>query len=135
MKRLALIAASLFLLANCPDPAVAHVYKKIGPNICKANWQTVEGNEKQIRCMANWFGVNADFSVSVARCESGLRYNAVSPSGTYRGTWQWGPTWENSARPHMLPNMPNTTPFDGRRATIVTMRYVKHYGWGAWSCA
>lgn len=124
-------SCSLLMLAS---PSQAHVVKPVNPNQCVYNWKYVGENAKQIRCFAAYFGIPGDFAVSVASCESGLRYNAVSPSGTYRGTWQWGPTWEGSARPHMFPGR-DASPFHGRYATIVTMRYVSHYGWGAWSCA
>lgn len=124
-------SCSLLILAG---PIEAHTFRTIGPKVCQRNWRTVAGNESQIKCMANYFGVPADYAASVARCESGFRYNAVSPSGTYRGTWQMGPMFENN-RPHMLPKLPKASPFQGRHATIFVMRYAKHYGWSAWACS
>lgn len=129
------------MTAECRiDSASAHTLRPVYASTCQANWRTVEGNERQIRCFAAWFGVNADFAVSVARCESGLRANAYNPAGPYVGTWQWwfdgqGHGSWYSHRPHFLPGLPGATPWNGRYSTIVTMRYVRHYGWGAWGCA
>jgi hypothetical protein len=136
MKRtLFLLAVVVLVLATCGTPAYAHVIKPVYANTCTANWKTIAGNEKQIRCFASYFGVDPNKAVSVASCESGLRWNATSASGTYRGTWQYGPVWEDIL-PHYLPQHPNESPYHGRRATIVTMRYVRHLGnWSPWSCA
>lgn len=129
-----LLLVALLSLSLCPSDAQAHVYKKIGPNQCKRNWKTVEGNRSQIICIGNLWDANVDHALQIAECESGFRWNAVSPSGTYRGTWQMGPMFEGN-RGHMLPGLPNASPFGGRHATIFFYRYSMHYGTSAWACA
>lgn len=148
MKRVALIVAAMFVLGATPDAAIAHVTNPVYASTCKFDWHTVTGNEKMIRCFANYFDLNADKAEGIARCESGLQFNPGnrtwnphSYSGHY-GTWQYaGGTW-NGVKGHYLPNVANASPLNARHATIVTMRYVKHNigegdanPWHPWTCS
>jgi hypothetical protein len=128
---LAVLVALPLVVAQSTE---AHVGHKIGPNQCQRNWKSVEGNRSQIICIGRLWGADVDHALKIAGCESGYRWNAVSPSRTYRGTWQMGPMFEGN-RDHMLPGLPNASPFGGRHATIFFYRYAEHFGTSAWACA
>lgn len=135
MVRRALIVT---LIASCglftlASPTAAHTIKPVSPNQCVFNWTYPGENEKQIRCFSRYFGVDENKAVAVARCESGLRYNATS-SGGHKGTWQYADSTWQGVLPHYFPGR-HPSPYHGRAATIVTMRYVLHGGWSPWSCA
>ncbi|MBV8526779.1 MAG: transglycosylase SLT domain-containing protein [Candidatus Dormibacteraeota bacterium] len=71
-----------------------------------------------IRAAAAKYGVNGDWMVSIAECESGLRPNAVNPRGPYIGLFQflqstftanggtniWDPTDQANVTAKMLAN-------------------------------
>jgi len=58
---------------------------------------TKERVEKEIREQAELFGVDQDRAVALAKCESGLRWDAKNPNSTARGVMQYliG-TWEET---------------------------------------
>lgn len=92
-----------------------------------------------IRCTAKRFGIDPDYAIRVARCESGLRPHAIGGTndlyyGLYQhridlwpGRWQWvgrHPRWEVA-----------NDPLDPHANALVTMRMVRAVGWGPWECA
>jgi hypothetical protein len=81
--------------------------------------------KQQIR--AAWGG-NDRRAIRVARCESSLNPKAVSPSGTYRGLWQFSrATWADYDGPGTDPIKVNA-----RRQTEVAYRLFLDRGWQPW---
>lgn len=87
-----------------------------------------------IRCHAGVTpGVDADTSLAVASCESGLRWWAVGPSGTYVGIFQHHRGyWPGRAEAYGLPGASWTDPF---AQVHVSHGMVGDGGWGPWACA
>ena len=92
-----------------------------------------------ITCAADRWPVpgGADQAVCVARRESGLVPTASSPTGEYVGLFQhsaaaWPDRYTEWTRPVW---QLKENPFNGRTASVVTMRMVNADGWGPWSGA
>jgi len=92
-----------------------------------------------IQCAADRWSVpgGADKAICIARRESGLVPTASSPSGEYVGLFQhsaaaWPDRFSEWTRPVW---QLKENPFNGRTASIVTMRMVNATGWGPWSGA
>lgn len=95
---------------------------------------------RMIGCAVDRYGGDASQTEAVGRCESGLNERAVSSSGTYRGVFQYGPMWNSAANTYWRPewgarHVQVPSVFNGRAQVLVTVRYVRAHGWGAWSCA
>lgn len=73
------------------------------------------------------YGWEVEFAVRVARCESGLRPEAISRSGKYHGVFQIG--WDASS------GIPVEQLYNYRYniETAIDMRI--DHGWGRWECA
>lgn len=55
--------------------------------------------ESMIRKYASEYGADAEVMISIAKCESGFRPDAVSPSGAYHGMYQFvASTWQSNRR-------------------------------------
>jgi hypothetical protein len=92
-----------------------------------------------ITCAADRWPVpgGADKAICIARRESGLVPTASSPTGEYVGLFQhsaaaWPDRYAEWTRPVW---QLKENPFNGRTASVVTMRMVNADGWGAWSGA
>lgn len=79
-------------------------------------------------------------ALSVARCESGFRPDAVG--GDNLGLFQhkaryWPVRFHNLIERFPLRRSWGLSPsaFNGRTNAIVTALYVRRWGWSAWSCA
>lgn len=105
-----LAAAALAVTLGYPAPADAHDVKKVKRAI-RIAWQ---GNDKR--------------AIRVAKCESSLNPRAVSPSGKYRGLWQFDrATWKAYGGPGKDPIKVNA-----RRQTEVAWRLFADRGWQPW---
>lgn len=92
-----------------------------------------------IRCTAKRFGIDPDYAIGVARCESSLNPRAVGGTNDryyglfqhrldlWQGRWEWvgvHPRWRVA-----------NDPLDPHANALVTMRMAKAVGWGPWECA
>ena len=68
-------------------------------------------------------------ALNVAWCESRMRGDAVSPTGTYKGLFQMGPK-EFAANRH--PDHPDI--FDRKANSIAAYNLYLDRGWQPWSC-
>lgn len=85
-----------------------------------------------IRKYAAEYGANADVMVSIARCESGFNANAVSPSGSYKGIYQFvTSTWQSNRREMGLDDNPNLM-FNLEEAIKTAAFKMGRDGYGAW---
>lgn len=58
---------------------------------------TVEQVKEEIRIQSKQFGVNTQFALELADCESGFYYKAKNPNSTARGVYQYLiATWETT---------------------------------------
>lgn len=139
-----LLLVALLSLSLCPSDAQAHVYKKIGPNVCKGNWGNPAGAENVVRCLSNYFGADTPVVLKIVECESGFSASAANGASSAGGLFQYlEGTWNNEHhRPHGLPGRPNASRFNGRYASIVAIRYMVHewrdgHGWpyGPWQAS
>jgi len=96
-------------------------------------------SSRLITCAADRWPVpgGADEAICIARRESGLVPTASSPTGEYVGLFQhsaaaWPDRYAEWTRPVW---QLKENPFNGRTASVVTMRMVNADGWGAWSGA
>jgi len=92
-----------------------------------------------ITCAADRWPVpgGADKAICIAQRESGLVPTASSPTGEYVGLFQhsaaaWPDRYTEWTRPVW---QLKENPFNGRTASVVTMRMVNADGWGPWSGA
>jgi hypothetical protein len=109
-RLIAIVAASLLFVGASSPPAGAHDVAKVKRQI-RVAWQ---GNDRR--------------AIRVAKCESSLDPKAVSPSGTYRGLWQFDkPTWKAYGGP-------GDDPIDvgARKQTEVAWRLYQDRGWDPW---
>jgi hypothetical protein len=109
-RPLAAIATAVLLATAAPPPAEAHDVKRVKRAI-RIAWQ---GNDRR--------------AIRVAKCESSLNPKAVSPSGTYRGLWQFDrATWKAYGGPGNDP-----IKVGARRQTEVAWRLFVDRGWQPW---
>jgi soluble lytic murein transglycosylase-like protein len=66
-----------------PTPAPQHTQSVVIPPVASGDVVSI------IRAAAARWGVSGDWMVKIAECESGLRPNAVNPSGPYYGLFQF----------------------------------------------
>lgn len=85
-----------------------------------------------IRKYAAQYGANAELMIAIARCESGLRSDAVSPSGAYRGIYQFvASTWISNRK--AMGEDPNTALMFDVEESIKTAAFkMGRDGYGAW---
>jgi hypothetical protein len=138
--------AAFSLLAACPalaSPAGTHVppQRVSGPcAIVREDGEAIQDfSIRLITCAADRWPVpgGADQAICIARRESGLVPTASSPSGEFVGLFQhsaaaWPDRYAEWTRPVW---QLKENPFNGRTASVVTMRMVNVDGWGAWSGA
>ncbi|MGH2711612.1 MAG: hypothetical protein ACRDH9_10470 [Actinomycetota bacterium] len=127
---LVLVAA---LVAAGTDAGAHHKWKRCGRHIDRADKEQVAW---AIRCAARELGTvgGPQKAVAVASCESGLRYDAVSPGGGHVGLFQ-----------HITSKWPIRAALYGFRGSSwknvramvwVSLRMVARQGsWAGWSCA
>ena len=100
--------------------------------VCPIDWRKSTWHVKQlIRCAASHHGVSTKRSLYVAWRESRYRPSAYNAAGGAAGIYQ-----------HLLKYWPDRaadfgfrrwSAFNARANIMVTMRMVKHYGWGPWA--
>lgn len=134
------IASALLVVLLFPIEGQGHnLWKHRKIRVCmgeRYDWRRgPEATARMIRCYARRIDPagTPDFAVCVARRESGLRANAVSPSGQYLGLFQQSKTYwparyqQYGAWSHLAPSALN-----GRTNTVVSLRMAKHDGWYHW---
>ena len=63
--------------------------------------------EAMVRKYASEYGANPEVMLIIAKCESGFRAEAISPSGAYHGMYQFvASTWQSNRRAMGLPDNP-----------------------------
>lgn len=78
------------------------------------------------------YGANAGVMVHIANCESGMRPNALSSSGTYAGMFQFNAsTWSSNRRAMGLNPDPNLR-FNAEEAIKTAAFKMGRDGYGAW---
>lgn len=133
MKRATTIVLLILTLFGQAEAGANHKWERCSRHIDRADKEQVAW---AIRCAARELGTvgGPQKAVAVASCESGLRYDAVSPGGAHVGLFQhitsrWaaraalygyrGYSWKNV-----------------RAMTWVSLRMVKAQGsWTGWTCA
>lgn len=99
--------------------------------------ETRSGNTDQdvvelIRKYASQYGANAEVMIAIARCESDLNADAVSPSGAYKGIYQFETsTWRSNRRKMGLSDDPALM-FDLEEAIKTAAFKMGSDGYGAW---
>jgi len=103
-------ATAVLLGTTASPPAEAHDVRRVKRAI-RIAWQ---GNDRR--------------AIRVAKCESSLNPKAVSPSGKYRGLWQFDrATWKAYGGPGRDP-----IKVGARRQTQVAWRLFVDRGWQPW---
>ena len=97
--------------------------------ICPIDWRDGTSQVKDlIRCAARHFGVSPDKALYIANRESRFHptaYNSCA-KGLYQHLCRY---WPSRADAY---GFDNWSAYNARANVMVTMRMVKHYGWGAW---
>ncbi len=85
-----------------------------------------------IRKFAKDYGVNEEMMIAIAKCESGFNHKAISPSGTYRGIYQFvNSTWQSNRRAMGLDDNPELV-FNAEEAIRTAAFKMSRDGFGAW---
>lgn len=88
--------------------------------------------EGMIRRYANEYNANPEIMIRIAKCESGFNASAVSPSGAYRGLYQFvTSTWQSNRRAMGLSDDPALM-FDAEEAIKTAAFKMGRDGYGAW---
>jgi resuscitation-promoting factor RpfB len=88
--------------------------------------------EGMVRKYAAEYGANPDVMMVIAKCESGYRADAVSPSGAYKGMYQFvTSTWQSNRRAMGLDDNPNLM-FNAEEAIKTAAFKMGRDGYGAW---
>ena len=78
------------------------------------------------------YGANADVMIAIARCESGFQANATSPSGAYKGIYQFvTSTWQSNRREMGLSDNP-VLMYNLEEAIKTAAFKMGRDGYGAW---
>jgi hypothetical protein len=81
---------------------------------------------------ASVYGANPQIMVTIAQCESGMRGEALSPSGVYGGMYQFNiSTWMSNRRAMNLDPNPNLR-FNPEEAIKTAAFKMGRDGYGAW---
>lgn len=129
------------------QPIVAAEQARSGP--CRIHWDyrphpkhrdEITGAVKRlIRCATRRWKVEggAAKALSVADCESGFFYAAVSPTGEYLGVFQLGRSEFRSNQTQHWRDWFAGNPgrFQPRANVLAGILMAHRHGWGAWSCA
>jgi hypothetical protein len=139
------IAAAIALIGRpaLAIPAGARVPSQRVPGPCalaREDGETIQDfSIRLITCAADRWPVpgGADKAICIAQRESGLVPTASSPTGGYVGLFQhsaaaWPDRYAEWTRPVW---QLKENPFNGRTASVVTLRMVNADGWGPWSGA
>jgi hypothetical protein len=99
--------------------------------LCPIDWRAGTGKVKDlIRCAARHFGVSRDKALYVANRESNFHPTAYNSWSCAKGIYQHlCKYWPSRADAY---GYDNWSAYNARANIMVTMRMVKHYGWGAW---
>ncbi len=78
------------------------------------------------------YGAEADMMIAIARCESGFNENAISPSGAYKGMFQFvTSTWQSNRRAMGEDESPALM-FDAEEAIKTAAFKMGRDGYNAW---
>jgi hypothetical protein len=78
------------------------------------------------------YGANAEIMIAIANCESGMNAGAVSPSGSYKGIYQFvTSTWESNRQAMGLDSNPELM-FNAEEAVRTAAFKMSRDGYGAW---
>ena len=78
------------------------------------------------------YGANANVMIAIARCESGFQANATSPSGAYKGIYQFvTSTWQSNRREMGLDDDPALM-YNLEEAIKTAAFKMGRDGYGAW---
>lgn len=85
-----------------------------------------------IRKYASEYGANAEVMIAIARCESGFNADATSPSGAYKGIYQFvTSTWQSNRREMGLSDDPALM-YNPEEAIKTAAFKMARDGYGAW---
>jgi len=88
--------------------------------------------EAAIRQYATQYGANAEIMITIAKCESGFRAEALSPSGAYGGMYQFvASTWQSNRRAMGLDANPDLR-FNAEEAIKTAAYKMGRDGYNAW---
>lgn len=99
---------------------------------------TIAGNRATVRCFAHKFGVSSDMALRIAGRESAFDEWAYNPSSAALGLFQHLQRYwygrvrmaHDALRRYHVHSLAWHNP---RANAVVTMVYVRRYGWGAWA--
>jgi len=99
--------------------------------VCPIEWRDGTAKVKAlIKCAAQHFGVSTDKALYIADRESHFRPTAYNSWSCAKGIYQHlCKYWPSRADAY---GFDNWSAYNARANIMVTMRMVKHYGWGAW---
>lgn len=91
-----------------------------------------EDIEGMIRKYAAEYGANPEVMLIIAKCESGFRQDAISPSGAYKGMYQFvASTWQSNRRAMGLDDNPALM-LNAEEAIRTAAFKMGRDGYGAW---
>ena len=112
--------------ASKPEVASLTSYKPEIKNLAPENL------EAKIRQYAAEYGANPEVMILIAKCESGFNNNAISPSGAYKGMYQFvASTWQSNRRAMGLSEDLNLM-YDAEEAIKTAAFKMGRDGYGAW---
>ena len=133
---LATLILALLIAAFPVSPASAVTrtdtrYTYTSKKICPIDWkQSTRMVKKLIRCAADYYGVNVDMALYVAKRESTFDPRAYNEATCAKGIYQHlCKYWPDRAYKY---GFKGRSAYNGRANIIVTMKMVRKYGWGAW---
>ncbi len=101
--------------------------------VCTQQAKTPEGVVALIRCAAPKLGVSTDHALYIAHRESHYEPWAKNPSSSASGVFQVvSGTWRGFVSRYRYGHLVGTNVFSGRDNVILSLRAVKHAGWGPW---
>jgi len=127
----ATLILTALIIASPVATSTAEAYSYTPRRICDIDWRVNKRHVKHlIRCAANHWDVNPDKAISIARRESLFdpeAYNSWScAKGIYQHLCRY---WPDRAYDY---GFRGRSAFNARANIIVTMKMVRHYGWGPW---
>jgi len=115
------------------DGVFVDTINNVLPPAVEAKGQAGDGEIIElIKKYASLYGANADVMIAIARCESGLSADAQSPSGAYKGIYQFvSSTWQSN-RKAMGMSTDLSLMFDAEESIKTAAFKMARDGYGAW---
>lgn len=102
------------------------------PLLAQASVAPLNNTHELIYKYASEYGANGGIMVQIANCESGMRQEALSSSGTYGGMYQFNTsTWISNRKAMGLDPNPSLR-FNGEEAIKTAAFKMGRDGYGAW---